>query len=288
MRITRNYGLFAAVGILLASFFALLGVAWLLPRLAKSPPPASPALARAVEKAMCYSLRHRLAVCLLTVLLGTVAFWGASSIQVDTYSMDFLPKDQAYRRESAAIETSVGPYIPLELTLTVPQQGEWQKASFLRTLVRAQMELAKRSDLGQIWSIVDILGDLQLAISGLPTDRFWETATDGQIERLLTLVKNQPEAQLWHHLVAEDGRTLRLSAGMRMGSASEFMAAATRTQDSVKRVMGTLADVQLSGYLPLYSQMITHILDDQIISFSLAFGLTSCLAERLYIEPSVC
>ena len=78
-------------------------------------------------------------------------------------------------------------------------------------------------------------------------------------------------------LVAEDGRTLRLAATTRMTSAAGFMGVAERALVEIGKAMGHIARVDLSGYLPLYSQMIAHILDDQISSFALAFAVVFLL-----------
>lgn len=271
MAITRGYGLCAALGIVFASFLALLGTATALPLMTGSRPRQRSLLATTVERAMLFSMRHRGAVGSLTVLLTGLAIAGAARIRVDTFSMDFLPRDHSYRRENAAIEATVGPYVPLEFTVQVPEAGDRATAHFIESMGAAQTALEADPEIGLTLSIADVLRDLQPAPS-LPTPKLGQGA--GQSVALLA--EEGAEKSLGQ-LVADDGRTLRLAATTRMASAAGFREVAERAQVQIEGAMGQLAQVNLSGYLPLYSQMIAHILDDQISSFALAFAVVFVL-----------
>ena len=125
MAVTRDYGIFAAVGVVLAFVFSLVGMAAMIPRAASLRPPAhlSQRVGAIVERVMLFSVRYRAPVAALTVLLAACAVFAAGRIVVDTDSFEFLPDDHPARLEADAIEGAVGPFFPLEMTLRVEQAG---------------------------------------------------------------------------------------------------------------------------------------------------------------------
>lgn len=257
MAVTRDYGLFAALGVLAAFVFSLVGIAALLPKvLAEKPSRFKVALNAVVEALMVFSLRRRRLVVGLTALLFALAGWGASRIVVDTYTIDFLPNADQVRRDSDVIEEHLGPYLPLELLLRVVTEDDWKTPDFLEALSRAEVELRALPQVGSTLSVVTLLQDLQ---------RQLPAAADA------TLQPGALAALDVGALVSVDGRTVRLTATVPMASARALDELAGRAQSLVQQAMSDRAVVQVSGYLPLYSQIVQQLLKDQLSSFALAF-----------------
>jgi len=275
MAVTRDYGIFAAVGVVFAFVFSVVGMAVLIPRAAHFHPPSriSERVGSAVERIMVFSVRRRGGVVVFTVLLGFVAVYGAGRIVVDTYSIDFLPDTHPTRRETHTIEQTVGPFFPLEMTLRTSEPNSWQGAEFLARLADAQTALELDPDISRTTTAGDVLRDLYVAITGETLDRPWVPDFDDDIENLISLLERSGHNNVLDGWITDDGQTLRLTATTRMASARDFMNVADRARDIIQAEMGDGVDVTKGGYLPLYSQIIMHTLSDQIKSFGLAFAM---------------
>ena len=273
MAVTREYGIFAAVGVVFAFVFSIVGMAVLIPRAAhfRAPSRISERVGSTVERIMVFSVRRRVAVVVFTVLLGLVAVYGAGKIVVDTYSIDFLPETHAARRETETLEQTVGPFFPLEMTLRASEPDGWQRTGFLARLAAAQTALESDPDISRTTTAGDVLRDLYVAITGETLDRPWVPDDDDDVENLISLLERSGHASVLEDWIADDKQTLRLTAMTRMASARDFMHIADRARDVIQTEMGDGVDVAKGGYLPLYSQIIMHTLGDQIKSFGLAF-----------------
>jgi predicted RND superfamily exporter protein len=273
MAVTRDYGIFAAVGVVLAFVFSVVGTAAMIPHAANFRPPAgaSRRVGSFVERLMLLSVRHRVLVVALTVLLAAGALYGAGRIVVDTASFEFLPGDHPARTDADTIEESVGPSFPLEMTLRVAETGGWRKAEFLGALATAQAELESVEAIGRTTTAGDVLRDVHVAVTGEELERPWRPEYDEDVENLTALLDATGHEGVLKSWVAEDDRTLRLTATTPMATAREFWELAERARSVTQRAFGDRAEVALGGYLPLYSQIVRHTLDDQVTSFTLAF-----------------
>jgi hypothetical protein len=269
MAITRDYGLFAAAGVTLAFVFAIVGMAIVLPRVVHYRPLGGSKawMTSLVERAMIFSVRRRGLVIVLSIGATLVGILGARKVVVDTYSMDFLPKHHAARFESAAIEASFGPYVPIELTLRAPEPGGWRRAEFLSALAAAQAAVETDSAIGRTTTVADIVRDARVLVSGEVVPRHWVPETDLEAKRMLTTV----EALMGTGgTVSSDDRTVRLTATTPMASVRTLVDVATRAQRAAQKAAGDHAKVEVSGYVPLYGQMIANIVDNQVKSFGLS------------------
>ncbi|MDH3217275.1 MAG: efflux RND transporter permease subunit [Candidatus Krumholzibacteria bacterium] len=273
MAVTRDYGLFAALGVVFAFVFSLVGMSALLPRVAhfRSPGRMHAWMKTLVERVMLFAVRWRGVVVTVAVLLVVISVVGAGRIVVDTYSIGFLPEDHTVRVDSDAIEDAVGPYLPLELTLQVTDADDWKRADFLAHVATMQAALEADSAIGRTTTVGNVLRDLYVALTGQTVERLWAPEEDSEVDGLLSLIKKSGDHRALQSFVAEDDRTLRLAGTTVMASARELTTVANRAKQTAERVSAPGVDVALSGYLPLYGQIIVHTLDDQVKSFTLAF-----------------
>jgi predicted RND superfamily exporter protein len=65
-------------------------------------------------------------------------------------------------------------------------------------------------------------------------------------------------------------RTVRLTATTPMASVSTLVGVAERARKAAADAVGDRGEVEVSGYVPLYGQMIAHIVDNQVKSFGLS------------------
>jgi uncharacterized protein len=271
MAITRDYGMLAAFGVLLAFGMSIAGASLLLPRLRPAQRSPATTLAGVVSRVMVFSLDHRRLVGLGACALVVLALSGVRRLEVDTFSMDFLPRDHTYRRDSAAIEAALGAYIPLELTVSTADSGGWRNPTTLASLDAAQRLLEADAEIGPTVSVADVTADVIRSLRG--TIAGWSEVTGADVKLALDWVRLAGGDAALSNLVADDDRTLRLSTTTRMGSAAQLSRTAGRILADLEAALGPQLQVALSGYLPLYNEMITHTLDDQVRSFGLAFAV---------------
>jgi predicted RND superfamily exporter protein len=274
MAVTRDYGLFAALGVAFAFCYSVVGMAALLPhaRTLRVPTTSRARLAGAVERTVGFSMKRRGLVMIATVLLAILSGLGATRIVVDTHSMAFLPEDDVAREDDRLIEQTVGPYLPMEMTLRT-HGSDWKEHEFLDAVAAAQSAVEADPAIGRTMTVADVLRDLQMLITGDRVQRPWTPPTDEHIAEAVVLLDYSGNADVLAHLVADDGRTLRLSATTPQMSVQSFLEVAARTQRAAQEAAGQQADVSLSGYLPLYAKMIERVVEDQTKSFGLAFFL---------------
>jgi predicted RND superfamily exporter protein len=269
MSVTRDYGLFAAIGVVLAFIFSIIGMAVVLPRVVHYRPLGGSKawMTGMVERAMGFAVRRRARVIALFAVATVVGGVCARNVVVDTYSMEFLPGDHPVRAESAAIEHSVGPYVPVELTLKAPEAGGWRRAEFLNAVAAAQAAVEADTVIGRTTTIADVVRETHVRLTGEAVARHWVPETDEEAKRILTTV----EALVGTGgMVSSDDRTVRLTATAPMASVRTLVAIAARAERAAQSAAGDRAEVAVSGYVPLYGQMIAHIVDNQVKSFALS------------------
>jgi len=215
-----------------------------------------------------------LVVALFCTLLGA---WGVTRLEVDTYSIDYLRETHEVRQQSDAIEQNFGPYTPIEFLVeaddvlydveVLSAVAAWQDA-----MVASDVAGWSRSAVDRIRRLEQVLGDGKPESFRVPEDR-------ERLEQALLLYESDADADLTS-LVSADGRQLRVTAGVEMGSAQEIGVAIDALTALVS--LPDHATLTASGYLPLYVKMMDFIVTSQVRSFSLAFLLIFGLLGVLF------
>ena len=273
MAITRDYGLFSAIGVLIAFALSVAAMAIVVPLLPRLKPARGfrSGLAKIVERVLLVSYRNRWTVVAASLVLVGAAGWGISRIDIDTNSLDFLPAGHEFRRHSELIERDAGFYMPLEFTLLANDPSVWSNPSYLSRLHEAQLELEADPSFDRSTSLADVLQDLGALLRPASTPDFWNSVSAEELETMMAAFRKTADASMQRAFVSEDGRRIRLMTFVPMASARTFTALADRARGEIQAGMGPEVHVEVSGYLPLYGQMISHILTDQINSLALAF-----------------
>lgn len=269
MAVTRDYGLFAALGVTFAFAFAIIGMALVLPRAVhyRVLSGSKAWMLDTVERAMMFSIRRRTLIFTVSLILTLLGVWGARKVVVDTYSIDFLPRNHPARLQSAAIEKTAGPYVPIELTLQAPQAGGWKKAEFMRAVAAAQDAVQEDSAIGRTTTVVDFVRDIHVLLKRESVPPSWVPATDDDASELVASIDGFFGGT--SGLVADD-QTVRLTATTNMASVRTLVGVADRAQHAAAKAAGDRAHVAVSGYVPLWGQMVAHIVDNQVKSFALS------------------
>ncbi len=282
MPVIRDLGLFSAVGVMAGFMLTFVGCAAALPYEASLPSrPAHSRLQRVTDTVVDWGLRRWGLVLGGTLLLVVGAGVGLPRISVDTNHFDYLFYDHEVRQDSRLIERTLGPYAPLEFVVRPDSSAEERGTSARTTekstsrstafglqpdLLRAVGQWQERAvDTEAVrWdhSPVTALRRLHATLPGgaatVPQDQ-------GRLRGLVEL--GQKEFPYLADLVAHPDQ-VRVTFGLPIQSANGVREAI----DTVTGVAELPGDVttRATGFLPLYVQMMSLLVEALVNSFALA------------------
>ncbi len=220
----------------------------------------------------------------VTAALMAVSVWGITRIDVDTYTIGFLPKDNPVRRDHHAIEEAFGPYIPLEVTVTAPPPKVANDPLYagvkdpvllgridaMERRFEALPEIARATGLPEVVKRINQIWNAETPESYAVPDK------EGVIaEELLNYGFEADGRDHLEDLVTPDWRVTHVSTRTGLPTARGIAATVRDLQREGQKVVGDAGTVEPAGYLPLYVRIIQHITDTQVRSFGIAFLLVT-------------
>ncbi len=247
------------------------------------PPRDNTFMTRLVDRLFCFARDRRALVFGGTGLLLAGSVVGIMRLDVDTYTIGFLPKDHPVRADHRAIEQQFGNYIPLEFTVSSPAKGGLKNPSVLarmNTMERAFEEhpaVSRATGLPEIvMRVNEVWNDEKKGTYVVPSRR-------GVVaEYLLNYSFSADGRDALDDVVGPDYRrthvTLRTQLPTARGIQKNVAALQAIANKSFAGKAGAEADagvitVEPAGYLPLYIHIIQHITETQVRSFSIAIVL---------------
>jgi predicted RND superfamily exporter protein len=277
MPVIRDLGLFSAVGVMAGLVLTFVGCAAVLPYEAALPcRPEDSRLQHVTDTVVDWGLRRWGLVLGGTVLLAGAAGLGLSRISVDTNHFDYLYYNHEVRQDSRLIERTLGPYAPLEFVVRSdasendrpggdgnPQRAEFGfRPDLLRAVGQWQDRAVATGDVEWHRSSVNALRRLHAALPGgtatVPQDQ-------GRLQGLVQL--GQKEFPYLRDLQAHPDQ-VRVTFGLPIQSADGVRQAIDTVKDAAA-LPGTVT-TRATGFLPLYVQMMSLLVDALVSSFGLA------------------
>lgn len=286
MPVVRDLGIFAAIGVLGAFIAAFLGctIALTWPQAEPKSSGLNPILGAVRFLARLASRRPK------KVLLGGLfallfAGVGITQLTVDTYSIGFLRDSHPVVQDSEAIEAEFGPYTPLEFLVSLPETLESDSApAVLRSIAEWQDKMAAKPQVGWTQSYVDGLRRLEQIWTNGGTEAYRLPTDDIMLSQLMLGYDPSGDPGL-PQMVSEDERVLRVTVGIPMGSAQEFESHIEELSALASFPKGT--ELEATGYLPLYVEMMDAVVDSQLSSFSMAFCIIFFMLALLFRSLSI-
>jgi predicted RND superfamily exporter protein len=228
----RDLGLFTAAGLLgslvLTAVGAVLAIAW------GCEPRASEQhwLAQIARRLSELGIRYPRLTVAGAVVLALAAAAAGSRVVVDTYTLEFLPREHQVRHDSEWIESRLAPYVPMDFLVRAPGGARPPE-------------------------LLEALGLWQRAGERLPGVGWSRSPADAPAG------SEQSEPR-----IGQDG-ALRVTFSVRMQSSRGVAQTMQALLDSARMPPGV--GVEPAGYLPLYVRMVDYIVDSQLSGFALAF-----------------
>lgn len=255
--VIRELGLFSAAGALLAVGVSILICALAMQQGVRrpAPPPAKRLADRLVAALVGLAVAAPRRVVAGFLALFVVAVAGMARIEVDTFTLDYLFPDHAVRRDSDYIESRVGPYTGLDFVIHSNSE------SVLRTDVVAALASWQKAAIesgAAGWSVP----------AATATARGRVTFNSESVE---PAADTGPKPSSFPEVMTDDARSLRVTFGVRMQSARALQ----RTIAVLLRLAVFPTDIQVdaAGYLPLYTRIVSHVVDSQLASMGISFIL---------------
>ncbi len=283
MAVTRDYGIFAATGVIAALAFSTAGTIVFLKKIpshATGNKKLHNCITKIVTTAMLWSSKYKKTVCIIFLILMAASLIAASHLVVDTYSIDFLPGTHRVAEDSRLIEKKIGNYLPLEFLISL-HDGVSYKSEEVFDVLNVVHERCKGIE--HIDGMVSI-ADYQRQVAELAAMAAFAGDSNGKMSYYSDSLE---KSDLLCNFVSKDKKTLRFTAWVSMASAKELAAIADSVLAVARPILAPYAEIQPSGYLPLYGRMIENVMTDQIHSFSLALAVIVILIGIVLRTPKM-
>ena len=270
MKITRLYGIFAALGVMSSLVYCYLLIALFAPGTTRpvSPSKRSRWIRKQFGYMLLYSFRHRKAVIGASILFAILFLIGITQLTIDTDSFEFLSRKNPVRKQSRNIEAQIGYYMPFDFVISYEGRN-WKHRDFLLKLNRLQDTIEKDHRFGSTYSIADVVLEAYSLHYGNmnPGRSVLESLSQQQIVFLASGIQR---TEAFKALVADKGKQLRLTVTGSVVSARTMMNMAENVEQMARITFGNSVTIKPSGYLPMYSRLIERLLYDQVVSISIA------------------
>ncbi|OJW98888.1 MMPL family transporter [Thiobacillus sp. 65-1402] len=267
----QAFGLAGAVGTLIVFLVVFILVP---PILLKWDTPRWPrrrsgmAHARRIAAAVAvFSLRHAKAVLTVTALLVLAAIPLVMQVKVESNIIEFFAPDHGISRSTARVESALSGVTGLEIVLTGTARDSLKDPATLAQIKALQTWLEQQPEVDRSFSLIDVLEEMNRALSGedlgadaLPTSR-------KLVEQLLLIYDGKD----LYELVNREFQRARIPMGLNVHGANEIGQVIDRVRAHVAAQPIAGVEVDLAGYGRLFSDQEDRIVDGQVKSFASAF-----------------
>ncbi|GAB4281264.1 MAG: MMPL family transporter [Candidatus Rifleibacteriota bacterium] len=215
-----------------------------------------------------------------------IAIYGITRLNVDTYSMGFLQESNHVRKDSDAVESIYGNYLPLEIRLLTGKEGGIKDVDFLNRLDRTHKDLEAAPGIEKSSSILDVLKKLNQVWSDGTEASYVVPSSEFAVSQLLMQYESDPDGDIETMTDNPKYSEVRLTVRVPMVSAARLREYENKVRKIIEtNFAGTDVKYKFGGYVPLYSRIISYVTWSQISSFALAFvfvfGAITILFRRL-------
>jgi len=188
--------------------------------------------------------------------LAVISVYGITQLNSDTDSIGYMKKSHLVRQDSDFIEAEIGPYVPIEFTVSVA--GDLFTPEYLDAVWAWQERVIQMDDIGWSWSLIsafDLGPDESPSTAGMP-------ALQDRLERMQRFSPVTTRA-----MISTDDE-LRISFGAPIMSARSVQALISEIIAEAELAEGMT--LRPAGYSPLYTRIVDEIVTSQLRGFSSA------------------
>ncbi len=278
----REFGVFAAFGVMMAFVFSML----LVPTVVGLVRPVAPAVLERRRTGRFSRLLARLGsvspgasrvIVVASLCVVGLSVWSATQLKVGVNPIEWFRVDDPARVDIEAIDQALGGSTSLEFLVRAPNQG-LQTPENQQRLYDFERWLESRAAVTRALSSADVLERVHALLK--PPD---DTSTlPDAADKVATSFLFVEDTEDFHAIVKEDYSVGRMTARIRLSEASEIV-------DDLPAIEARLAEVftddalsvEMTGYAKLMGKMQQYLLDSQIRSLLIAFAVITLLMIAL-------
>ncbi len=284
MQVIQQLGIYSAIGIaaaLVATYVMMTAALCALPD--DYSPPEHPILERFLDAVKSLVISRSTAMGALMAIVVGISVWGASMVEIDTYTIGYLPDDHRVVQEHEIMEERWGPYSLVEYVIR-PAEGYKADDPEVMAAIDAFVERAEEDErVRHGFSLVDIYRRIVDVFAGDEADESGRALSPEEVEQITLLMSMQSfewdrDAEsygdnLLSRLTNEERDLGRITLTTDMMSAKQMDALFSGLEQMGREVSDGVGTIEPAGYPALYVEIIDYVMLSMVRGFLIALGL---------------
>ncbi len=272
VHITRDFGLLATISVLLVSLLTWFAVVIFRRRLLKIDFcfVFIDKIGQRVGSVMLWSFKNPYKVFMCFLFITLISIYGLTKVKIDTDPLEFIPKNHKVRIDHDNLVKQIDNYVPLEFVVKF-KKGIWRQKQNLALLDKIQTDIEKDTNVSATVSVVDFVKE---AYKNTPGHRLYGTNNIMQMSqsKLTQITGRMQNENAINSMAVKNGNRVRITANIPFTSANHFKKIYTGIEDGLQDYCDK-AEISVSGYIPLYSAIVSTVTKDQVKSILLALSI---------------
>jgi len=287
IRIIRNFGLFAGIGILFAYLATIVLVPILLsfhptPRGRLAEGPGHSALGGALTLVAQLNERFPKTLISLGILLFAGSAFLSTRVSMDSFILEELAEDNPIVQANHILDKEMAGIFPYQIQIASGGEGEAFEPDFLKRVDQLESFVASQPWIRKTFSILTLLKEMHQAMNGGDPAYYRIPETRELVAQYLLLYSMSGDPEDLDVLVTPDGAYLRLACqGVDMGTHS-FFELKRRTEEKAATLFEPPVSLHVTGRSLLANRALNNIVRDMLVSFLTAFGIIFIAVTLLY------
>jgi len=264
----RAFGAYGAFGTLTAWALAMAWIPVCLGLAGDRPSRAAPVFETVGRFLADRTIRHRWAIVAVAIALMTTGAVWAGSVRPSTNLIQIFRPTDPFRVETEALQQDLGIVYPLEISITVPPGTSMASARTWHSIERFQSVAAQLPVVARSFSLADVLRYVERVGRITRSDR-----------RLAQILAQLPKrlGPSFFQLASPDVHHLRVTLYLRRWDSAEVMALIQQLRSAASTALPSGWRMEPTGHIALLSEMSQRLVEDEVASVALAFGIILCL-----------
>ncbi len=287
IRIIRNFGFFAGIGILFAYLATIVLVPILLSfhpspggRLGKGPGHGT--IERVLTLLARLNERFPKTLISLGLLLFACSALLCTRVSMDSFILEELAEDNPIVQANHILDKEMAGIFPYEVQIASGSQGGGFEPDFLARVDRLESFVASQPWIRKTFSILTLLKEMHQAMNGGDPAFYRVPETRELVAQYLLLYGMSGDQEDLDRLVTPDGSYLRLACqGIDMGT-HNFFELKRLTEEKAATLFEPPASYHVTGRSLLANRALNNIVRDMLVSILSAFGIIFIAVTLLY------
>ncbi len=287
IRIIRNFGLFAGIGIFLAYGATIVLLPILLslhpsPRGKWEKETAHGPIGRLLTRIGRVNERFPRTLIFFGFLLFAGSALLCTRVEMESYILEELAEDNPIVQANQILDGEMAGIFPYQVQIAAAEEGGALEPDFLNRVDRLETFLSSQPWIRKTFSILTLLKEMHQAMNGGDPAFYRVPESRELVAQYLLLYSMSGDPEDLDALVTPDGRYLRLVCqGIDMGT-SNFFELKRRTEKKAATLFEPPASYHVTGRSLLANRALNNIVRDMLVSFLSAFGIIFVAVSLLY------